>query len=158
MGKFDSKPGGFKGSRNDGVKRTPMKKKTSNRGNATKEKKVEPKKVAPKPLNPFEVKVNKQKFHVLGQPTKHERGLPGVSRDKAQKKRTHTLLKEYKNRFKSNKMVDKRLGENNPKLTVEGKMEMRFLAEKIKSQNKVILKFVLNALFLNIRHLNSFLL
>jgi len=113
-----------------------MKKKTSNRGNATKEKKVEPKKVAPKPLNPFEVKVNKQKFHVLGQPTKHERGLPGVSRDKAQKKRTHTLLKEYKNRFKSNKMVDKRLGENNPKLTVEGKMEMRFLAEKIKSQNK----------------------
>jgi hypothetical protein len=34
-------------------------------------------------------------------------------------------------------MIDKRLGEKNPTLSVEGKMEMRFLAEKIKGQNKV---------------------
>lgn len=111
-----------------------MKKKTAGRGNVKPEVESKP---IPKVTNPFEVKVNKQKFHVLGRPTKHERGLPGVSRARALKKRTNTLLEEYKNRFKSNKLVDKRLGENNPKLSVEGKMEMRFLAEKIKSQNKV---------------------
>lgn len=36
--------------------------------------------------NPFEVKVNKQKFHILGRKTKHDVGLPGVSRSKAHKK------------------------------------------------------------------------
>ena len=74
---------------------------------------------------------------VLGRPTKHERGLPGVSRSRALKKRSETLLVEYQNRHKSNRFVDRRLGENDTGLSVEAKMEMRFLAHKIKSHNKV---------------------
>lgn len=34
-------------------------------------------------LNPFEVHVNKAKFNVLGQKSKNDVGLPGVSRNKA---------------------------------------------------------------------------
>ena len=105
-------------------------------------------KPAAKHLNPFEIKINKQKFQVLGRPTKHERGLPGVSRAKAQKKRHQTLLVEYQNRFKANKFVDRRLGEKDPKLSVEGKMEMRFLAEQIKSHNKVVGYSFSSSLFL----------
>lgn len=33
--------------------------------------------------NPFEVRVNKKKYDILGRKMKHERGLPGVSRSKA---------------------------------------------------------------------------
>lgn len=33
--------------------------------------------------NPFEVKINRKKFEVLGRKTKHDVGLPGVSRSKA---------------------------------------------------------------------------
>lgn len=33
--------------------------------------------------NPFEVKVNRKKFDVLGRKSKHDVGLPGVSRSKA---------------------------------------------------------------------------
>ena len=40
-----------------------------------------------KKVNPFEVKINRQKHEVLGRKiTKHERGMPGVSRSKAIKK------------------------------------------------------------------------
>lgn len=33
--------------------------------------------------NPFEVKVNRQKFQILGRKTRHDVGLPGVSRARA---------------------------------------------------------------------------
>ena len=33
--------------------------------------------------NPFEVKVNRKKFDILGRKGKHDVGLPGVSRSKA---------------------------------------------------------------------------
>lgn len=36
--------------------------------------------------NPFEVKVNRQKFQVLGRKTRHDVGLPGVSRARALQK------------------------------------------------------------------------
>lgn len=36
--------------------------------------------------NPFEVRVNKKKYEILGRKMKHERGLPGVSRSKALQK------------------------------------------------------------------------
>lgn len=41
---------------------------------------------AKKSLNPFEVHINKQKYQVIGQKVKNDRGLPGVSRAKAIKK------------------------------------------------------------------------
>jgi hypothetical protein len=136
MGKFNAKFGGGKG----GMKKKPFIKRNQQKPTDGAVKKGEEKTTAkplPQKLNPFEVKVNKQKFQVLGRPTKHERGLPGVSRARALEKRKNTLLLEHKNKFRSNKMIDKRLGEKNPTLSVEVKMEMRFLAEKIKGQNKV---------------------
>lgn len=135
MAKFNNKFGGGRG----GMKKKPYIKRNQPKPSDGPVKKEEKPTAKPTPqkLNPFEVKVNKQKFQVLGQPTKHEKGLPGVSRARAIQKRKNTLLQEYKNKFKSNKMIDKRLGEKNPNLSVEGKMEMRFLAEKIKGQNKV---------------------
>lgn len=36
-----------------------------------------------KKLNPFEVHINREKLKVLGKKSKHDRGLPGVSRAKA---------------------------------------------------------------------------
>lgn len=137
MAKFKAGSGGMGGMK----KKTFLPKKKSSNIKPTPGKKDEKTKnePAPQPVNPFEVKINKQKFQILGRPTKHERGLPGVSRAKALKKRKETLLQEYKVKHKSNKFVDKRLGEKDPNLTVEGKMELRFLAEKIKNSNKVFL-------------------
>ncbi|XP_027747193.1 nucleolar protein 14 [Empidonax traillii] len=86
--------------------------------------------------NPFEVKVNRQKFDILGRKTKNDVGLPGVSRSKAIKKRTHTLLKEYKEREKSNVFKDKRFGEYNTNITPEEKMIRRFALERQQNYGK----------------------
>lgn len=86
--------------------------------------------------NPFEVKINKQKFDILGRKTKHDRGLPGVSRSKSIKRRTETLLKEYKNQGKSNTFIDKRFGEYNAELTEDQKMAKRFSLERQRLHTK----------------------
>ncbi|XP_067656248.1 nucleolar protein 14-like [Haliotis asinina] len=86
-----------------------------------------------KKTNPFEVKVNRQKHQVLGRKiAKHDRGLPGVSRSKANKRRKETLLQEYEQRFKANKLVDRRFGENDASLSVEDKMLKRYAMEREK--------------------------
>ncbi|CAB0038597.1 unnamed protein product [Trichogramma brassicae] len=84
-------------------------------------------------VSPFEVHVNKDKSKVLGRKTKADRGLPGVSRSKAIRKRKNTLLVEYKNRDKNNVFLDKRIGERNQNLTPEERTLARFTAEKLKS-------------------------
>ncbi|KAF1651935.1 Nucleolar protein 14, partial [Eudyptes chrysocome] len=86
--------------------------------------------------NPFEVKVNRQKFNILGRKTKNDVGLPGVSRSKAIKKRTQTLLKEYKEREKTNVFKDKRFGEYNSKISPEEKMIRRFTLERQQNYGK----------------------
>ncbi|NXO81553.1 NOP14 protein, partial [Sitta europaea] len=86
--------------------------------------------------NPFEVKVNRQKFDILGRKTKNDVGLPGVSRSKAIKKRNQTLLKEYKEREKTNVFKDKRFGEYNTKITAEEKMIRRFALERQQNYGK----------------------
>ncbi|XP_009864225.1 PREDICTED: nucleolar protein 14 [Apaloderma vittatum] len=86
--------------------------------------------------NPFEVKVNRQKFNILGRKTKNDVGLPGVSRSKAIKKRTQTLLKEYKEREKTNVFRDKRFGEYNTKISPEEKMIRRFTLERQQNYGK----------------------
>uniref|UniRef100_UPI0035901E40 nucleolar protein 14-like n=1 Tax=Myxine glutinosa TaxID=7769 RepID=UPI0035901E40 len=80
--------------------------------------------------NPFELKINRQKFQVLGRKSKHDQGLPGISRSKAIKKRTETLLVEYKQKDKVNSFIDRRFGEFNPNMTVEEKMTKRFMMER----------------------------
>ncbi|GAB1604253.1 nucleolar protein 14-like [Argonauta hians] len=90
-----------------------------------------------KKVNPFEIKVNKQKHHILGRKLpKNEGGIPGVSRSKANKKRKDTLLQEYLHRFQDNQIVDKRIGENDANLSYDEKMNRRFVAEKQKYLDK----------------------
>ncbi|XP_014791596.1 PREDICTED: nucleolar protein 14 [Calidris pugnax] len=86
--------------------------------------------------NPFEVKINRQKFDILGRKTKNDVGLPGVSRSKAIKKRTQTLLKEYKEREKTNVFKDRRFGEYNTKISPEEKMIRRFALERQQNYGK----------------------
>ncbi|GCB79755.1 hypothetical protein scyTo_0018804 [Scyliorhinus torazame] len=86
--------------------------------------------------NPFEVKINKQKFNILGRKTKHDRGLPGVSRSKSIKRRTETLLKEYQDKGKANTFVDRRFGEYNSGLTPDEKMTKRFSLERQRLHTK----------------------
>ncbi|XP_029805228.1 nucleolar protein 14 [Suricata suricatta] len=86
--------------------------------------------------NPFEVKVNRQKFPVLGRKARHAVGLPGVSRARAVQKRTQTLLKEYKERDKSNVFTDKRFGEYSSSMSPEEKMMKRFALEQQRQHEK----------------------
>lgn len=59
--------------------------------------------------NPFEVHVNRQKFSVLNRDTTNDRGLPGVSRAKAAKRRQETLGTEMDTMHKTNRFKDNRL-------------------------------------------------
>ncbi|XP_037548430.1 nucleolar protein 14 [Nematolebias whitei] len=86
--------------------------------------------------NPFEVKINRKKFDVLGRKGKHDVGLPGVSRSKAINKRKETLLKEYKQKNKSNKFIDRRLGEYDAKMAPEDKILQRFAIERKRFHEK----------------------
>ncbi|KAJ8025447.1 Nucleolar protein 14 [Holothuria leucospilota] len=86
--------------------------------------------------NPFEIRINRQKHPILGRKRKHEKGNPGVARSKAIEKRKNTLLKEYQQRHKSNKFIDKRISEHDPTMSVEDKMLERFAFEKQKVHEK----------------------
>ncbi|XP_055731140.1 nucleolar protein 14 [Salvelinus fontinalis] len=86
--------------------------------------------------NPFEVKINRKKFDILGRKSKHDVGLPGVSRSKAIKKRKETLLKEYKTKDKANKFIDRRFGEYDTKMDPEEKILQRFSMERQRTQDK----------------------
>ncbi|XP_064101815.1 nucleolar protein 14-like [Macrobrachium nipponense] len=87
-------------------------------------------------INPFEIHVNRSKHDVLGRKRKEDRGLPGIARAKALKKREKTLLQEYKTRHKSNLFVDRRIGENDPTLDPEKKIALRLAAVKTKHANR----------------------
>uniref|UniRef100_A0AAQ5XFW2 NOP14 nucleolar protein homolog (yeast) n=1 Tax=Amphiprion ocellaris TaxID=80972 RepID=A0AAQ5XFW2_AMPOC len=86
--------------------------------------------------NPFEVKINRKKFDVLGRKSKHDVGLPGVSRSKAITKRKETLLKEYKQKNKSSKFIDRRFGEYDTKMAPEDKILQRFAMERQRTHEK----------------------
>uniref|UniRef100_A0A7N6A2L6 NOP14 nucleolar protein homolog (yeast) n=1 Tax=Anabas testudineus TaxID=64144 RepID=A0A7N6A2L6_ANATE len=86
--------------------------------------------------NPFEVKINRKKFDILGRKTKHDVGLPGVSRSKAINKRKETLLKEYKQKNKSSKFIDRRFGEYDTKMAPEDKILQRFAMERQRVHDK----------------------
>ncbi|XP_051906360.1 nucleolar protein 14 isoform X2 [Hippocampus zosterae] len=86
--------------------------------------------------NPFEVKINRKKFDVLGRKSKHDVGLPGVSRSKAINKRKETLLKEYRQKNKSSKFIDRRFGEYDSKMAPEEKILQRFAMERQRAIEK----------------------
>lgn len=81
-------------------------------------------------LNAFEVHINKEKFKILGRTLPADKGLPGVSRSKAIKKRKQTLGNEFQRRFKDNKFRDKRLGRHS-EMTDEEIAQARFTEERI---------------------------
>ncbi|KAL1434028.1 hypothetical protein MTO96_012024 [Rhipicephalus appendiculatus] len=87
-------------------------------------------------VNPFEVKVNRQKHDVLGRKSKSDRGLLGVSRNKAIKKRKATLLQEYVLRNKSSTFMDKRIGEFDAAMNPDDRMAARLAQERKISQKK----------------------
>ncbi|XP_075986693.1 nucleolar protein 14 homolog l(3)07882 [Anticarsia gemmatalis] len=89
-----------------------------------------------KKLNPFEVHINREKLKVLGKKSKHDRGLPGVSRAKAIQKRKETLGTEMKLMNKTNAFIDRRIGEKDTQLSAEDRMIARFAAERQKQHNK----------------------
>ncbi|XP_011642676.1 nucleolar protein 14 [Pogonomyrmex barbatus] len=89
-----------------------------------------------KQLNPFEIHINRNKQKVLGQKSKNDCGLPGVSRAKAINKRKKSLLQEYKLQNKDNIFLDKRIGEKNYAMSTEEKTLARFATERIKAYKK----------------------
>ncbi|XP_056110624.1 nucleolar protein 14 [Rhinichthys klamathensis goyatoka] len=99
--------------------------------------KVRKSKAAPEiQKNPFEVKINRKKFDVLGRKSKHDVGLPGVSRSRANQKRKETLLKEFRLKGKNNKFVDRRFGEYDTKITPEEKILQRFTLERQRTHDR----------------------
>lgn len=89
-----------------------------------------------KQVNSFEIHINKDKQKVLGQKSKNDRGLPGVSRAKAINRRKQSLLQEYKLQNKDNVFLDKRIGEQNYAMSVEDKAIARFATERMKAYKK----------------------
>ncbi|XP_050435803.1 nucleolar protein 14 [Adelges cooleyi] len=90
-----------------------------------------------KELNPFELHINNKKFNVLGRKSKNEVGKPGIARSKAIQKRKKSLLIEYQLKGKSNKFVDRRIGEKNRAMTAEDRVIARFTANRVKAQKKM---------------------
>lgn len=83
----------------------------------------------PDKTNPFEIRLNKQKHSVLGRKSKNDRGLPGVSRNKAIQKRKASLLQEYVHRNKSNTFLDRRIGESDSTMNPDDKIAARLALE-----------------------------
>lgn len=82
-----------------------------------------------KSLNPFEMHVNREKISVLGQKLKHDKGMPGISRSKATKKRKETLGREFFQKNKTNKFKDNRIGRVG--MSHEEAANARFIAERL---------------------------
>ncbi|POM81510.1 Nucleolar protein [Phytophthora palmivora] len=82
--------------------------------------------------NPFDVRSNasKQKHEVIGRRVKGAGRNVAAARAEAERKRHKTLGAEYKARNKSNVFKDKRLGEQDPTLSMEDKMMARFQTER----------------------------
>ncbi|KAE9035710.1 hypothetical protein PR003_g8606 [Phytophthora rubi] len=82
--------------------------------------------------NPFDVRGNasKQKHEVLGRRVKGAGRNVAAARAEAERKRRKTLGAEFKARNRSNVFKDRRLGEQDPTLSMEDKMMARFQTER----------------------------
>jgi nucleolar protein 14 len=85
--------------------------------------------------NPFEQRFAKQKHDVLGRNLKGMQGRPGQVRARAEEIRKNTIGIELKTRNRENVIIDKRIGENDPTLSVEDKMLQRMMKEKSRKAN-----------------------
>ncbi|KAG6616381.1 Nucleolar protein [Phytophthora cinnamomi] len=82
--------------------------------------------------NPFDVRGNasQQKHEVLGRRVKGAGRNVAAARAEAERKRRKTLGAEFQARHRSNVFKDRRLGEQDPTLSVEDKMMARFQTER----------------------------
>ncbi|CAI5737604.1 unnamed protein product [Hyaloperonospora brassicae] len=82
--------------------------------------------------NPFDARCNatKAKYEVLGRRVKGASRNVAAARAAAELKRRRTLGVEFRARKKSNVFKDKRLGEQDPTLSMEDKMMARFQTER----------------------------
>ncbi|KAF9171713.1 nucleolar complex protein 14 [Mortierella sp. AD011] len=81
-------------------------------------------------MNPFEMKVTRQKYDVLGRKSKGVQGKPTLSKQVGEENRRKTLLQELQKKTKAGGVIDKRFGEDDPNMTPEDKMLERFTREK----------------------------
>lgn len=87
----------------------------------------------PKPENPFDKFANARKKHdILNRKVKGEDRNVGRARAKAIDERKKKLLLDFKQSKRSNQIVDKRFGENDPGMSPEEKMFLRFQRERVK--------------------------
>ncbi|KAJ2521188.1 nucleolar complex protein 14 [Coemansia sp. RSA 1939] len=82
-------------------------------------------------FNPFEMKINKTKFNVLGLKQKTQVNV-AVARQRALEKRKNTLGKELAAQNRVGGISDRRIGENDPTMNPEEKMVRRFALERQK--------------------------
>ncbi|KAJ2558098.1 nucleolar complex protein 14 [Coemansia sp. RSA 1933] len=82
-------------------------------------------------FNPFEMKIDKTKFDVLGLKRKTQVNV-SVARQRALEKRKNTLGQELAKRNRVGGISDRRIGENDPTMNPEEKMIRRFALERQK--------------------------
>ncbi|KAJ2399757.1 nucleolar complex protein 14, partial [Coemansia sp. RSA 2559] len=80
-------------------------------------------------FNPFEMKIDKTKFDVLGLKRKTQVNV-SVARQRALEKRKNTLGQELAKRNRVGGISDRRIGENDPTMDPEEKMIRRFALER----------------------------
>ncbi|KAJ1895101.1 nucleolar complex protein 14, partial [Coemansia sp. IMI 209127] len=80
-------------------------------------------------FNPFEMKIDKTKFDVLGLKRKTQVNV-SVARQRALEKRKNTLGQELAKRNRVGGISDRRIGENDPTMNPEEKMIRRFALER----------------------------
>lgn len=116
-GKSGGKPGGKSGG-----------KKSSGKGKSSAVKRAS----SASGANPFDVRGNsaRAKFAVLGKRVKGAGRDVAQARAQAEGKRRRTLGAEFKARHKSNEFRDRRLGEQDPSMSLEDKMMARFQTER----------------------------
>jgi len=85
--------------------------------------------------NPFEIKMNRMKHNVLNKKLKNHKGLPGVARAAARKKRQETLLAEMKSSNNLTLLQDRRIGAGNNNMTPEEK-DLERLKQHYKFKDK----------------------
>lgn len=87
--------------------------------------------------NPFDLKVQRNKFQIMGKDVTGTTGAPAISRQRGIQIRKKTLLKEWKNRSNLNVFVDKRFGKKNKNMTEEERAMGRFTAAiKLKKRHE----------------------
>eukprot|EP00842_Homolaphlyctis_polyrhiza_P004176 jgi/Hompol1/475/HPOL_004516-RA len=80
--------------------------------------------------NPFEMKFAKPKHDVMGRRIKGVTGRPGQTKKRSEEIRKQTLLVEMKNKHRETSMLDRRIGEHDPNMSLEDKMLERYMREK----------------------------